>query len=124
MATARRIRRKQHRLALTDVLAGISLSYPWRARLYEAGVGVEFVVDAHVLDADVPLAVRRAVARQRLRYRAAWVPHAWTSGFEEYADPEYVMFRVAAIEFPEVVAYSANSRATIYGRPRASRSAP
>lgn len=121
MASCRRIRRKQHRQALTDVLAAVSLSYPWRARLFEGGLGVEHPVDATSLDGEVPAAVRRAVARRRLRFRAAWVPHAWTRGFEEFPEPEYLMFRVAAVEFPQVVAYSANSRAAIYGRPRSHR---
>lgn len=117
MATNRRIRRKQHRLALTDVLAAVSLSYPWRARLHESGLGVEHPVDAMDLDREIPSRVREAIRRQRLRYRAAWVPQAWTRGFEDYPEPEYLMFRVVAVEFPDIVAYSANGRASLLGRP-------
>ena len=117
MATNRRIRRKLHRQALTDVLFGASVSYVWRARLYEAGVGVELLVDASTLD-DVPSSVHDAVRRGHLRYRAARVPHEWTRGWAGY--DAYVMFRLRAEEFPDVVGFSANNPATIYGRPRQS----
>ena len=115
MATSRRVRRKLHRQCLTDVLYGVSVSYVWRARLYEAGLGVELPVDASSLD-DVPVPVRDAVRRWGLRYRAARVPHEWTRGWQGYE--AYVMFRLRADEFPDVVGFSANNPATIYGRPQ------
>ena len=77
MAINRRIRRKLHRQALTDVLFGASVSYVWRARLYEA----ELLVDTSTLD-DVPSSVHDAVRRGHLRYRAARVPHEWTRGWQ------------------------------------------
>lgn len=106
MATNRRIRRKRHRAALADVLYGISVSCVWRTRLYEAGRGVELALNAQTLD-DVPACLLGTVRRHRLAYRAAWVPHSWTSGWKGYED--CLMFRVAAAEFPDVAAFSANN---------------
>lgn len=114
MATSRRVRRKLHRQSLIDVLFGLSISYIWRARIYEAGLGVELLVDSSTLD-DLPTAVLAAVRRGRLRYRASWVPHEWTSGWQGYEDQ--VMFRLRAEEFPELEAFSANNPEAIYGRP-------
>lgn len=111
MATNRRIRRKRHRAALPDVLYGVSVSYVWRMRLYEAGCGVELVVNERTLD-DVPAYVLDSVRRHGLEYRAAWVPYGWTSGWEGYEN--CLMFRVAAAEFPNVAAFSANNPETIY----------
>jgi hypothetical protein len=111
VATNRRIRRKRHRAALADVLYGISVSYVWRMRLYEAGCGVELAVNARTLD-DVPAWLLGMVRRHRLEYRAAWVPDSSTSGWEGYEG--YLMFRVAAAEFPNVATFSANNPETIY----------
>lgn len=111
MATNRRIRRKRHRAALADVLYALSVSYVWRTRLYEAGRGVEFVLNARTLD-DAPAAVLGRVRRHRLEYRAAWVPHSWTPGWEGYE--HCLMFRVVAAEFPGIAAVSANNPDTIY----------
>ena len=114
MGQSRRISKKRHREYLIDVLAGVSLSYVWRARLYEAGIGREFVLTAQTFD-DVPTETRALMRRYGLRYRAAWVPHAWTKGWADKAD--MIMFRVQAAEFPELVEFSANNPATIYGKP-------
>ena len=111
MATNRRIRRKRHRAALADVLYEISVSYVWRMRLYEAGCEVELTVNARTLG-DAPAWLLGRFRRQRLEYRAAWVPYSWTSGWEGYED--CLMFRVAAAEFPDVAAFSANNPETIY----------
>lgn len=111
MATNRRIRRKRHRAALADVLYAVSVSYVWRTRLYEAGRGVAFVLNARTLD-DVPAAVLGRVRRHGLEYWAAWVPHSWTPGWEGYE--HCLMFRVAAAEFPGIAAVSANNPDTIY----------
>jgi hypothetical protein len=111
MATNRRIRRKRHRAALAEILYAISVSYVWRMRLYEAGRGVELVLNARTLD-DVPAAVLDTFRRHGLEYRAAWVPQSWTSGWEGYE--HCLMFRVAAAEFPGIVAFSANNPDTIY----------
>lgn len=97
-----------------DVLYGISASYAWRARLYQAGVGTEFVLDARKLD-DLPEEVRADVRRYGLRYAAAWVPHEWTRGWAGYEG--HIMFRVRPLGFPELAEYSANNPETIYGRP-------
>jgi len=115
MATSRRIRRKLHRQVLTDVLFGVSVAYVWRARLYDACVGADLLVDASTLD-DVPSSVHDAVRRGHFRYRAARVPHEWTHGWQGYE--AYVMSRLRAEEFPDVVGFSANNPATIYGRPQ------
>jgi hypothetical protein len=117
MATSRRVRRKLHRQSLIDVLYGLSVSYIWRARFHEAGLGVELLVDATTLD-DVPPAVNHAVRQGHLRYRAARAPHEWTHGWRGYEG--YVMFRLRAEEFPGIVAFSANNPATIHGRPQRS----
>ena len=114
MGQSRRISKKRHREYLVDVLAGISLSYVWRARLYEAGMGHEFLLTAETLD-DVPPATRAVLRRYNLKDRAAWVPHAWTRGWDE--TPDMVMFRVQAVEFPALVEFSANNPAAIYGQP-------
>jgi hypothetical protein len=115
VATSRRVRRKLHRQALTDVLYGLRVSYVWRARLYEAGAGVELLVDPSILD-DVPPPVQAAVRRGRLRYRTSRVPHEWTRGWG--GCEAYVMFRLRAEEFPDIVGFSATNPATIYGRPQ------
>ena len=116
MATNRRIRRKLHRQALTDVLFGASVSYVWRARLYEAGVGVELLVDASTLD-DVPRASTTPCAADTSDTEPHGC-HEWTRGWQ--AMTRTVMFRLRAEEFPDVVGFSANNPATIYGRPRQS----
>ena len=121
MATRRRVRRKLHRRSLIDVLFGLSTSYVWRARIYEAGLGAELLVDGSTLD-DLPAPVLAAVRRGRLRYRAAWVPHAWTRGWQGYEDQ--IMFRLRAEEFPEVEAFSANNPEAIYGQPQRMRDRP
>ena len=114
MGQFRRISKKRHRAHLVDVLFAVSTSYVWRARLVEAGMGRELVVDAATLG-DVPAELRRAARRWRLRYVAAWIPHEWTRGWRGYED--MYMFRVRAAEFPEVADYSANNPGTIYARP-------
>jgi hypothetical protein len=116
---SRRISKKRHREFLIDVLAAISLSYVWRARLYEAGIGHEFLLTAETLD-DVPPETRALVRRYNLKYRGAWVPHAWTHGWED--TPGMIMFRVQAVAFPELVEFSANNPAAIYGQPLAGHS--
>jgi hypothetical protein len=119
MGQNRRISKKRHREYLVDVLADISMSHVWRARLYEAGIGQEFLLTGETLDA-VPPETRAVLRRYNLKYRAAWVPHAWTRGWDDA--PSMIMFRVQAVAFPEVVEFSANNPDAIYGRPLARHS--
>lgn len=101
----KRIRKKLHKNYLDDVVDLSELSF-WRKLLFNAEFGEKFSIDSKTTEG-IPEEIQKILRRYRLSYYISKVPHEQTAEWRGWED--FVLFKVEAIEFPNVCSVCANN---------------
>jgi len=102
----KRLRKKKHLLNLNDIVYSVSISSTWRKILFEDSSGGKFIIDKGNTNSFNKDLIRNIRCNQ-LKYWVSVVPHSEAKGWEDW-DSYLTYFKFEALEFPKVVAFSAN----------------
>lgn len=98
-----RLRKKNHKKYLDDVALEISQASIWRKRLFQSQYN-EFFLVTYERISEVPIYLRAAFSRYKLKYKISKVKSS-----PEYFDEGLIIFKIEAADYEKLVRYSGNN---------------